>query len=100
MTIQAVIQPYEILIRFTGGHPTGYHYKTIEVVTDGERVFSATESQPLPIEGEQVAAVLGETLQVALLRAQQLEAQLADANAQVAQLQQELSALAGSNGAA
>lgn len=73
MTIQAIIQPYEILIRFADGKPSGYHYKTIEVVTDGERIFSATESQPLPIEGEQVAAVLGEALQAALLRISELE---------------------------
>lgn len=78
MTIQAIIQPYEILIRFTDGKPSGCHYKTIEVVTDGERVFSATESQPQPLEGDEVAAVLGETLKVALLRISELESQIAE----------------------
>ena len=78
MTIKAVTHPYEILIRFTDGRPSGYHYKTIEIVADGDRVFSATESQPLPIEGEQVAAVLGEALQGALLRISELESQIAE----------------------
>ena len=77
MTIQAIIQPYEILIRFTDGQPTGYHYKTIEVVTDGERIYSATESQPMPLEGEAVAGVLGETLQAALLRVSELGSKVA-----------------------
>ena len=81
MTIQAVTHPYEILIRFADGHPSGYHYKTIEVVSDGERIYSATESPALPVEGEAVAEVLGEALQSALLRITELEQQLAAVDA-------------------
>lgn len=81
MTIQAVTQPYEILIRFTDGQPSGYHYKTIEVVSDGERIYSATESPALPVEGEAVAEVLGEALQSALLRITELEQRLAAVDA-------------------
>ena len=77
MTIQAITQPYEILIRFTDGVQTGCHYKTIEVVTDGTRIYSATEGQPMPLEGEAVQAVLGEALQSALLRVTELEQQVA-----------------------
>lgn len=92
MTIQAVTQPYEILIRFSAGQPSGYHYKTIEVVTDGERIFSATEGPPLPLEGDAVAAVLGEALQSALLRCAALESQVAENAAQVIDLNDQLSA--------
>ncbi|MGK8435763.1 hypothetical protein ACRS3X_17030 [Ectopseudomonas hydrolytica] len=78
MAITVKTQPYEILIRFTNGAPTGYHYKTIETVSDGDRVYSTTESPPLPIEGEAVTEVLGVALQAALLRISALEQQLAD----------------------
>ena len=81
MTITATTQPYEILIRFTDGRPTGYHYKTIEVVSDGERIYSATESPALPVSGEAVADVLGVALQSALLRITELEQQLAAVDA-------------------
>ena len=81
MAITAKTQPYDILIRFTDGQPTGYHYKTIEVVSDGERIYSATESPALPVEGEAVAEVLGEALQSALLRITELEQQLAAVDA-------------------
>ena len=81
MTITAKTQPYEILIRFTDGQPSGYHYKTIEVVSDGERIYSATESPALPVEGEAVAEVLGEALQSALLRITELEQRLAAVDA-------------------
>ena len=84
MTIQAVTHPYEILIRFTDGQPTGYHYKTIEVVSDGERIYSATESPALPVEGEAVAEVLGVALQSALLRITELEQRLAAVDAPAA----------------
>lgn len=79
MAITATTQPYEILVRFTDGQPTGYHYKTIEVVSDGERIYSATESPALPVEGEAVAEVLGVALQSALLRIAELEQRLAAA---------------------
>lgn len=78
MPITAETKPYEILIRFTNGAPTGCHYKTIEIVSDGERVYGATESEAMPIEGEAVADVLGEVLQAALLRISALEQQLAE----------------------
>ena len=78
MTIQAVTQPYEILIRFTDGQVSGTHYKTIEVVTDGARVYSATEGQPQPLEGDAVSAVLGDTLQAALLQVAKLQAEIED----------------------
>lgn len=78
MSITATTQPYEILVRFTDGVPTGWHYKTIEVVRDGERIYSATESPALPVTGEAVADVLGVALQSALLRITELEQQLAD----------------------
>lgn len=81
MSITATTQPYEILIRFTDGQPSGYHYKTIEVVSDGERIYSATESPALPVEGEAVAEVLGVALQSALLRITELEQQLAAVDA-------------------
>lgn len=81
MSIAVTTQPYEILIRFTDGVPTGWHYKTIEVVSDGERIYSATESPALPVEGEAVAEVLGEALQAALLRITALEQQLAAVDA-------------------
>lgn len=81
MAITAKTQPYEILIRFADGQPSGYHYKTIEVVSDGERIYSATESPALPVEGEAVAEVLGEALQSALLRITTLEQQLAAVDA-------------------
>lgn len=81
MTITSKTQPYEILIRFTDGVPTGWHYKTIEVVSDGERIYSATESPALPVEGEAVAEVLGEAMQAALLRITELEQQLAAVDA-------------------
>ena len=81
MTITAKTQPYEILIRFADGQPTGYHYKTIEVVSDGERIYSATESPALPVDGEAVAEVLGVALQSALLRITELEQQLAAVDA-------------------
>ena len=81
MTITAKTQPYEILIRFTDGQPSGYHYKTIEVVSDGERIYSATESPALPVEGEAVAEVLGVALQSALLRITELEQRLAAVDA-------------------
>lgn len=77
MSITATTQPYEILVRFTDGVPTGWHYKTIEVVSDGERIYSATESPALPVTGEAVADVLGVALQSALLRITELEQQLA-----------------------
>ncbi|MFN3766842.1 MAG: hypothetical protein ACK4TD_00595 [Ectopseudomonas guguanensis] len=77
MAITVKTQPYEILIRFTDGAPTGYHYKTIEIVSDGERVYGATESPAMPVEGEAVAGVLGDALQAALLRISALEQQLA-----------------------
>jgi hypothetical protein len=94
MTIQAVTQPYEILIRFTDGQVSGAHYKTIEVVTDGARVYSATEGQPQPLEGDAVAAVLGDTLQTALLQVQALTAALAEAESQIAEQQQSIAGLA------
>lgn len=78
MSITATTHPYEILIRFTDGVPTGWHYKTIEVVSDGERIYSATESPAMPVTGEAVADVLGVALQSALLRISELEQQLAD----------------------
>lgn len=81
MAITAKTQPYEILIRFADGQPSGYHYKTIEVVSDGERIYSATESPALPVEGEAVAEVLGEALQAALLRITELEQRLAAVDA-------------------
>ena len=81
MTITAKTQPYEILIRFTDGQPSGYHYKTIEVVSDGERIYSATESPALPVDGEAVAEVLGVALQSALLRITELEQRLAAVDA-------------------
>ena len=81
MAITAKTQPYEILIRFADGQPTGYHYKTIEVVSDGERIYSATESPALPVEGEAVAEVLGVALQSALLRITELEQRLAAVDA-------------------
>ena len=81
MAITAKTQPYEILIRFADGQPTGYHYKTIEVVSDGERIYSATESPALPVSGEAVADVLGVALQSALLRITELEQQLAAVDA-------------------
>lgn len=84
MTITATTQPYEILIRFTDGVPTGWHYKTIEVVSDGERIYSATESPALPVTGEAVADVLGVALQSALLRITALEQQLAAVDAPAA----------------
>lgn len=92
MTIQAVTQPYEILIRFTDGQVSGSHFKTIEIVTDGIRVYSATEGPPQPLEGDAVAAVLGETLQSALLRCALLENQVAESAAQVIDLSDQLSA--------
>ena len=88
MTIQAVTQPYEILIRFTDGQVSGAHYKTIEVVTDGTRVYSATEGQPQPLEGDAVAAVLGETLQTALLQVKSLTAELEEARSKIELLSQ------------
>lgn len=81
MAITATTHPYEILIRFADGQPSGYHYKTIEVVSDGERIYSATASQALPVEGEAVADVLGVALQSALLRITELEQQLAAVDA-------------------
>jgi hypothetical protein len=92
MTIQAITQPYEILIRFTDGQVSGAHYKTIEVVTDGARVYSATEGQPEPLEGDAVAAVLGETLQSSLLRCSTLEAELSEQAALITELNEQLSA--------
>lgn len=94
MTIQAVTQPYEILIRFSDGQVSGAHYKTIEVVTDGTRVYSATEGQPQPLEGDAVAAVLGNTLKTALLQVQALTAALAEAESQIAEQQQSIAELA------
>lgn len=94
MTIQAVTQPYEILIRFSDGQVSGAHYKTIEVVTDGTRVYSSTEGQPQPLEGDAVAAVLGSTLQTALLQVQVLTVALAEAESQIAEQQQSIAALA------
>jgi hypothetical protein len=94
MTIQTVTQPYEILIRFTDGQVSGAHYKTIEVVTDGSRVYSATEGQPEPLEGDAVAEVLGDTLQTALLQVQALTAALAEAESQIAEQQQSIAELA------
>jgi len=88
MTIQAVTQPYEILIRFTDGKVSGSHFKTIEVVTDGTRVYSATEGQPQPLEGDAVAAVLGDTLQTALLQVKSLTAELEEARAKIELLSQ------------
>ena len=82
MTIQVIKQPYEILIRFRDGAISGAHYKTIEIVTDGERTYSAAESQPLPLEGEAVGEALGEALQAALLRIDNLEQQLGSKVAQ------------------
>ena len=76
MPINAIVQPYEILIRFTDGQVSGAHYKTIEVVTDGIRVYSATEGQSEPLEGDAVAAVLGDTLQTALLQVAKLQSEL------------------------
>ena len=84
MSITATTQPYEILVRFTDGVPTGWHYKTIEVVSDGERIYSATESPALPVEGEAVAEVLGVALQSALLRITELEQQRAAVDAPAA----------------
>lgn len=81
MAITATTHPYEILVRFTDGVPTGWHYKTIEVVSDGERIYSATESPALPVEGEAVSEVLGEALQAALLRITELEQRLAAVDA-------------------
>lgn len=81
MAITATTQPYEILIRFTDGVPTGWHYKTIEVVSDGERIYSATESPAMPVSGEAVADVLGVALQAALLRITELEQRLAAVDA-------------------
>lgn len=81
MNITAKTQPYEILIRFADGVPTGWHYKTIEVVSDGERIYSATESPALPVTGEAVADVLGVALQSALLRISELEQRLAAVDA-------------------
>jgi len=95
MTIQAVTQPYEILIRFTDGQVSGAHYKTIEVVTDGSRVYSATEGPPEHLEGDAVAAVLGDTLQTALLQVQSLTAVLAEAESQIAEQQQSIAELTG-----
>jgi hypothetical protein len=80
MSITATTQPYEILIRFTDGVPTGWHYKTIELVSDGERIYSATESAALPITGEEVSHVIGETLQAALLRITELEQKLSESS--------------------
>lgn len=94
MTIQAVTQPYEILIRFTDGQVSGSHFKTIEVVTDGSRVYSATEGHPQPLEGGAVAAVLGDTLQTALIQVQSLTTALAAAQAQIAEQQEALAAVA------
>jgi hypothetical protein len=76
MPIKAIVQPYEILIRFTDGQVSGAHYKTIEVVTDGARVYSATEGQPEPLEGDAVTTALGDTLQTALLQVTKLQAEL------------------------
>lgn len=62
MTIQVLTQPYELLFRFADGAVSGCHYRTIEVVTDGERVYSATEgvAQPVTLGGEHAAQVIGE----------------------------------------
>lgn len=92
ITVQA--QPYEILVRFTNGVPTGYHYKTIEIVSDGERVYSATESPAMPVEGEAVGEVLGVALQAALLRISELEDELSKLEQQRAALVEQHAALA------
>lgn len=76
MTIQVLTQPYEILIRFNNGALFGAHYKTLDVLTDGERVYSTTENPPVSVSGETCAEVLGVALQAALLKAGELEADL------------------------
>ena len=83
MAIQVLTQPYELLFRFTDGAVSGCHYRTIEVVTDGERVYSATEgtAQPVAVGSEYAAQVIGE-LNVGLATAlENARAELAAAKA-------------------
>ena len=80
MAIESIVQPYEILIRFKEGVVVGSHFKTIEVVRDDERVYSATESRPQPIGDHDLSGVLGDALHSALKKIDLLEGELDRAN--------------------
>lgn len=86
MSINRYVYPYEILFRLLqSGEVQGCHRRDIEIVKDdgtGE-IFSTRETDPVPISGADMEAVLG-TINTALV------ASLAAAQAEAASFQNEL----------
>lgn len=69
MTINRYTYPYEILFRLTrNGTVQGCHRRDIEIVKDDDtgEVYSTRESDPVPISGTDMEAVLG-TVNTALV---------------------------------
>lgn len=86
MSIQEINLPYEILYRLNeDGTVAGCHRRDLQIVKNMEtgQVYSAKESDPMPIEGAEMDAVLG-----VITAAQQ--ATIATQGAQISGLQNQL----------
>lgn len=82
MAFEIVRQPYEILIRWTGGVVSGAHWRELEIGRDGPVTYFTRELDPVPLAlgGPQMTAALGEV-------SAGLSAQVLDLQTQVAELQ-------------
>jgi len=92
MSITDELVPYEILIRFgDDGAPRGAHVQYRRVVTYGGEVLKdeLQPAAPLGLEDFPTSALLQEVTATALGRIEVLEAELAEAKAEVARLTQD-----------
>lgn len=91
---------YEVLFRFSqDGTIAGAHRKNITVLEDSAKgIRTETESMALPVEGDDIADLLGEVIVAQSATIAERDLQLAEAMAEVDQLRQQLSALNSGQG--
>jgi hypothetical protein len=91
MAFEIVRQPYEILIRWSGGVVSGAHWRELEIGRDGPVVYFTRELDPVPLAlgGAPMTAALGEV-------SAGLSAQVLALQNQVAQLQEIIDGMSSS----
>lgn len=111
MSIQEKSELYEVLFRIYGGVITGAHRKNLNTISNTESgtVYPSIETDPIPITGEDLPAVLGELTAILAVSNAEKDKRIDDLlidistgedlilalNAQVAQLSQDISELQG-----
>lgn len=91
---------YEVLFRFSeDGTLAGAHRKNLTVLEDSDKgIRTETESAALPVEGDDIADLLGEVVVAQAATIAERDSQLSAAMAEADQLRQQLSALNSGQG--